>query len=99
MCYCVEGEPLNHIMAGTIKDFPNLPPAVQELIYNGPALAPPAGVTPNFKNPPNRNGEALAVVTLCLVCSTVVALGRAYSRIFISKKVELQDCMLMSELH
>ncbi|KAI1088163.1 hypothetical protein F5B19DRAFT_26596 [Rostrohypoxylon terebratum] len=79
-------------MADIIQNFPNLPSSVQQQILDGPALAPPSGVKPNFIDPPNRNYEAIAVVVVCLFLSTIAAVGRAYSRTFVTKKVELQDC-------
>ncbi|GAB1315321.1 hypothetical protein MFIFM68171_05531 [Madurella fahalii] len=78
-------------MASIIQNFPNLPPAVQEQIFNGPARAPPPGVVPNFDNPPNRTSEAIAVIVLCLFLSTTAVLGRIYSKVFILKKVRLED--------
>ncbi|KAF5870083.1 uncharacterized protein Bfra_010230 [Botrytis fragariae] len=78
-------------MASAILDFPNLPAAVQQQILNGPSLMPPKGVIPNFTNPSNRNREAIIVGAVCLALSTAATLGRIYSRIFITKKVELQD--------
>ncbi|THV53998.1 hypothetical protein BGAL_0037g00420 [Botrytis galanthina] len=78
-------------MASIILDFPNLPAAVQQQILNGPSLMPPKGVLPNFTNPSNSNHEAIIVGAVCLALSTAATLGRAYSRIFITKKVELQD--------
>lgn len=79
-------------MASVIQNFPNLPPEVQEQILNGPARAPPPGVVPNFDNPPNRTPEAIAVIVVCLFFSTAAVLGRIYSRVFILKKVRLEDC-------
>lgn len=80
-------------MADLILNFPNLPPAIQQQILDGPALAPPKGVIPNLKNPPNSNVEAIVVLVVCLFLSTVAGLFRAYTRIFIVRKVYLQDCM------
>ncbi|KAF7884388.1 uncharacterized protein EAF02_004724 [Botrytis sinoallii] len=78
-------------MASVFLDFPNLPTAVQQQILNGPSLMPPEGIIPNFTNPSNSNHEAIIVGAVCLALSTAATLGRIYSRIFITKKVELQD--------
>lgn len=75
----------------SIDDFPNLPPAEQQAILNGPALTPPDGVIPNFTNPPNRNGEVLAVIIVCLSLTTVTLLGRLYSRVFLVKALHIED--------
>ncbi|RYP01506.1 hypothetical protein DL764_006201 [Monosporascus ibericus] len=48
-----------------------LPPAQQEAILNGPAHAPPPGVTPNFEDPPNNN-------RLCVVFLSVAFFGCMY---------------------
>ncbi|RYP18288.1 hypothetical protein DL765_004008 [Monosporascus sp. GIB2] len=44
-----------------------LPPAQQEAILNGPALAPPPGVMPNFDDPPNNNMFTLVVIGILSV--------------------------------
>lgn len=80
-------------MASLILNFPNLPAAVQQQILNGPSLMPPKGIVPDFTNPPNNNHEAIAVGAVCVALSTAAVLGRVYSRIFITKKAELQDCV------
>lgn len=76
----------------SILDFPNLPPAVQQAILNGPAEAPPEGVTPDFTNPPNGNSEALAVIIICTILATLALIGRLYSRAFLIKKLHIEDC-------
>ena len=75
-----------------LDNFLNLPPAVQQVILDGPGMLPPTGVTPNFVNPPNHNRAAIAVAVVCLVFVSAATLSRIYSRVFITKKVELQDC-------
>ncbi|KAL7621866.1 hypothetical protein AAE478_007366 [Parahypoxylon ruwenzoriense] len=74
-----------------MADFSSLTPAQLEALLNGPALAPPDGVIPNFDNPPNRNYIAQAVLPLCLVATTLAFLLRAYARLFCLKKIELPD--------
>lgn len=68
-----------------------LTPAQLEMLLNGPALAPPDGVIPNFDNPPNKNYIAQAVVPLCLVLTSIAVFLRVYARIFCVKKVEIPD--------
>ncbi|KAJ2996995.1 hypothetical protein NUW58_g791 [Xylaria curta] len=61
-----------------------LPPDQQDAIINGPALAPPrSDIVANFENPPNMNTLARAVTTITLVLVTIVAVLRAYAKIFI----------------
>lgn len=75
-----------------MENFPNYPPEVQEAILNGPALTPPDGVVSDFDNPANHNAEALAVAAVCISLALVAACLRAYSRIFVAKKLQLEDC-------
>lgn len=75
-----------------INDFPNLPPAVQQAILNGPAETPPEGVTPDFTDPPNGNREALAIIIVCMTLATLAVIGRLYSRAVLVKKLHIEDC-------
>ncbi|KAJ5754433.1 hypothetical protein N7533_003976 [Penicillium manginii] len=56
-------------------------PEVLAELLAAPALAAPEGVTPDFENPPNRNGLAWFVTTLCMVISTACGAywGTAYA--------------------
>ncbi|KAK5634528.1 hypothetical protein RRF57_010242 [Xylaria bambusicola] len=66
-------------------------PLPEEVILKQPALPPPAGAIPNFTNPPNENGLAIAVITVTVTICTVSGLIRAYSRIYCVKKVRIED--------
>lgn len=55
------------------------------------ALPPPPGVTPNFENPPNANWKAEIVLVVNLVIICVLAIIRAWSRIFIVKRIRIED--------
>ncbi|RYO83188.1 hypothetical protein DL762_006233 [Monosporascus cannonballus] len=55
-----------------------LPPAQQEAILNGPALAPPPGVMSNFDDPPNNNTLALVVISFL----SVAFFGSIYHIVF-----------------
>ncbi|GAW20912.1 hypothetical protein ANO14919_104250 [Xylariales sp. No.14919] len=69
-----------------------LPPDQQNAILNGPALAPPRNdIVSNFQNPPNGNLLALVVTTIALVFVTTVVVLRAYAKIAITKRIQLQD--------
>ncbi|KAF1840581.1 P-loop containing nucleoside triphosphate hydrolase protein [Cucurbitaria berberidis CBS 394.84] len=61
-----------------------------EALLDLPALAPPPGVTPNFKNPRNLSAPALAMLQLMLT-SLVVGM-RLYTKKFIVKKMLAEDC-------
>ncbi|KAI0832163.1 hypothetical protein F5Y06DRAFT_281187 [Hypoxylon sp. FL0890] len=56
-----------------------------------PALQPPDGVTPNFDNPPKYNTSGYALCSFFLALATVAVLLRAYARVFVAKKVRLED--------
>ncbi|KAI0184730.1 hypothetical protein EV127DRAFT_374213 [Xylaria flabelliformis] len=65
---------------------------MQNAILNGPALAPPRiDIVPNFEHPPNANLFARAITTIALVLVTIVIVLRAYAKIFIVGKLQLQD--------
>lgn len=72
---------------------PYLSPQEQEAILDGPALAPPEGVIPQFDNPPNNNALAHGVLSACVAISTVCLLIRAYARVFLFKQLKIEDCM------
>lgn len=76
-----------------------LPPEQQDAILNGPALTPPSlNIIPNFENPPNGNPVAFTTITICLSVSTIIAILRAYSRVFLLRQVTREDCEADSPL-
>lgn len=58
---------------------------------DGPALAPPAGVTPNLVNPANDNDLVGGVAIFCLVVVTIMVLMRCYTR-YEMKRFLIEDC-------
>lgn len=66
------------------------------LDLDGPALAPPDGVTPDFSRPENKNGLAIFVLTLCAAVATICLLLRAYARVYLLRKVGLEEGMSAS---
>ncbi|KAH6645399.1 hypothetical protein BKA67DRAFT_111382 [Truncatella angustata] len=71
----------------------SLTPAQQDAFLNGPALAPPAGVKSNFVDPPNHNATVIGVTTMCVALAAVMVLLRAYSKLCVSKKVNIEDVL------
>ncbi|KAL1953357.1 hypothetical protein VTO42DRAFT_2978 [Malbranchea cinnamomea] len=69
--------------------------ALAELL-DSPAMEPPEGVTPNFDNPPNRNTLAIVIITVTLGITTVCFLLRAYYRLYLLRKVQIQDFFILS---
>lgn len=62
---------------------------------NGPALAPPPGVVPQLDNPPNRNDVAIGVITTCAAIATICLFLRAYARVWLLRKVQIEESMLV----
>lgn len=56
-----------------------------------PALDPPEGVTPDFSNPPNRNGLAWFVTTFCTVVTALCCLIRAYTKIWVARTLKIEE--------
>ncbi|KAI0521857.1 hypothetical protein F5B22DRAFT_661252 [Xylaria bambusicola] len=73
-----------------------LPEWLQEIILNGPALAPPPGVKSNLDHPPNLNTLGIAVTTICLSISTIVFALAAYAKLYCMKKVHVEDFLVLS---
>ncbi|KAI8950246.1 hypothetical protein F4801DRAFT_590474 [Xylaria longipes] len=69
----------------------SLPPAQQQAILNGPALAPPAGVVPNLGNPPNGNVLCLIITTFLLLVATSAFTLAGYVKLFYDKRIYLED--------
>lgn len=69
----------------------SLSSAEVEALLDAPAMQPPAGVTPNFDNPPNQNMLAWFVTTFCMVISTICLLVRLYSRVWKQRKFKITE--------
>ena len=63
-----------------------------QMKLDGPALAPPPGVRPNFVNPENLHAVIIAIVTLCVSISTFFFWMRMYTKLFIFRKTGWEDC-------
>lgn len=71
-------------------------PAMLEILLNGPAMTPPPGVQPNFIDPPNFANTALVVELIFLILSTLAVIIRAYTKLRVNKKLDLEDCEPLS---
>ncbi|KAF7558193.1 hypothetical protein G7Z17_g19 [Cylindrodendrum hubeiense] len=60
----------------------------------GPALAPPDGVTSNFNNPPNRNDLAWGVLLTCSIITTICFCVRAYGRLYLARKFQTEEVLV-----
>jgi hypothetical protein len=61
-----------------------------DAILDGPALAPPPGVRPNFENPDNLSHPELA--WLQLIIATVVVVMRVYTKLGVVRNMLAEDC-------
>ncbi|GAW26144.1 putative integral membrane protein [Rosellinia necatrix] len=81
------------------SDFYSLPFDQQVEIFNNlPSLPAPEGVEPDYDHPRARNDVTIAVTVVGLAFTTVLFALRVYSRLFIVKKVRLEDCECLSIL-
>lgn len=74
-----------------IANFPNLPPAEQQAILQAPALKPPPGVVPNFKNTAADNAGIVAYGVICLSLVFFLIIVRFYSRLFVVRRWMAED--------
>ena len=65
---------------------------VISLLSNLPALAPPAGVVPNLVNPENQNVICYVSLTICIFVTTLAVMARSYTKAYIVRKMEWEDC-------
>lgn len=66
---------------------------------NVPALAPPAGITPNFINPYTLSPAFVATAVICILFATAALIIRLATGLFGSdKRLLIEDCMLLRNL-
>lgn len=75
----------------TIVDLLSLSPEQQDRILDEAALPPPNGIVPSLKNPPNGNTLCLVMITFCSSIVALVVALRAYARIFVVRKLSIED--------
>ena len=65
-----------------------------------PALAPPAGITPNFVNPYTLSPAFVATAVICLLSATAALIIRLATSLYGSdKRLRIEDCMLFQHLN
>ncbi|KAH7024506.1 uncharacterized protein B0I36DRAFT_162542 [Microdochium trichocladiopsis] len=82
----------------SLEQIPYLSPAEAEAMWNGPALEPPPGVTPKYTDRSTALEVLYVACALVLIIATGSAGLRAYSRICIVKKVQIEDYMALGAL-
>ena len=74
----------------------SLSPDQLEALLNGPAETPPTGVVPNFQNPRNLNDLFILTATLTWGSATLAVLFRIYTKSFIIRSINYEDCAYQS---
>lgn len=77
--------------AMSLDQISHLPPEKQETILNGPALAPPPGVVPNFDHPWNRTTTFYAGISVCLLLVSLAIFVRGWFKCVCLKKLNMED--------
>lgn len=70
----------------------NLTPEQTQELLDGPAGTPPAGVSPNFENPPNLHVVLILTLTLALVFGTLAVIMRTHTKLLIIRSFVYEDC-------
>ncbi|KAG8412809.1 hypothetical protein J3458_013245 [Metarhizium acridum] len=78
-------------MADLIKNFPKLPPEVQLKILNGPAMAPPPGVSSNLDDPSNHTVMGIAFGAACVTVASIAIMFHIYCKTKVLKRWRVED--------
>lgn len=65
---------------------------MDSLFYELPALEPPPGLTTNFDNPSSTLSSLVAALAIMVSVATIVLAARVYTRFYIMKMHQLEDC-------
>ena len=63
-----------------------------QALLNGPAGTPPAGVRPDFINPPNLDVFVTLTVAICVSLATLALLIRMYTKVYLVRLTAYEDC-------
>lgn len=77
-------------------DFSQLTPEMLDAMLDMPVMAPPDNEVSNFINPPNQNGMAVAVITVCMTVVVLCLAIRAYARLVLLKRVQVQEYLILT---
>ncbi|KAI1409741.1 hypothetical protein F5Y13DRAFT_203145 [Hypoxylon sp. FL1857] len=78
----------------SLNTLSSLPPEVQEVVFNGPALIQPLNAASNPDNPQSNKARVLAIAVVGQTIVTVAILLRVYAKIFVARRVFLEDILL-----
>ena len=74
--------------------------AAFQTLLNGPAGLPPAGVLPNFENPPQNLASVFRVTAaLALSFATVAVVIRVYTKRCLIRSMGYEDCRSSRSTH
>ena len=80
-------------MASSTADMtPGQAQAALRTLLVGPAIRPPAGVIPNFHDPPNLDVFVTLTIILCVIFGTLAVLLRMYTKVYILRALAWEDC-------
>ena len=65
---------------------------VVQALLDGPALASPPGLLPNFVNPTNSHKELVLAMSLSNTLPSLAVLMRMYTKRFVMRAVFIEDC-------
>lgn len=63
-----------------------------EVLLNGPAGKPPAGILPDFDEPPSLNFVFYFSITACTTFSSLAIFIRIYTKGFLLRSMGYDDC-------
>ena len=63
-----------------------------QVLLNGPAGKPPAGVLPNFTDPPNLTALFILTLTVTQTLATLAVVLRVYTKWSIIRSLGYEDC-------
>lgn len=78
--------------APTLSSTPDQLQAELQRLLNGPASIPPAGVIPNFDDPPNLDIFLYITAALAISFATCAVIIRIYTKHFLLRSMGYEDC-------
>ena len=91
-CRCISEQYLS-MAASTRPLTPEQSHAALQTLLNGPAGLPPAGILPNFQNPPQNLASVFRVIAaLALGFATVAVVIRIYTKRCLIRSMGYEDC-------
>jgi hypothetical protein len=79
-------------MAAVASAPASIPSSLLPIILDSPAASTPDGEAPNFIDPPNLHVQIYVTLVLCLVLTTVTLAARIYTKAYIIRSLDWDDC-------